>query len=59
VARPELPRFEVYVRVAVDGETLAMRVPDLRAADGKDALRRARALYGDLAEVRGIEAVKA
>jgi len=59
VARPELRRFEVYVRVAVDGETLAMRVPDVHAADGKDALRRARALYGDLAEVRGIEAVRA
>ncbi len=59
MACPQLERFEVYVRVGVDGETLSMRVPDLHATDGKDALRCARALYGDLAEVRGIEAVKA
>ena len=59
MARPELQRFEVYVRVAVGGETLSMRVSDLHATDGKDALRRARALYGDLAEVRGIDAVRA
>jgi hypothetical protein len=59
VARPELKRFEVYVRVAADGETLSMRVPDIHAMDGKDALRHARALYGSLAVVRGIEAIKA
>ena len=59
MARPQLERFEVYVRVAVDGETLAMRVPDIHAVDGKEALHHARALYGDLAEVRGIEAVRA
>ena len=58
MARPEVKRFEVYVRVAADGETLSMRVPDVHATDGKDALRRARALYGALAVVRGIDAVE-
>ncbi|MCK6481661.1 MAG: hypothetical protein L6R43_16415 [Planctomycetes bacterium] len=52
-------RFEVFVRVAVDGDTLAMRVPDLYATDGADALRQARAIYGHLAAVRGIDATQA
>jgi hypothetical protein len=36
-----------------------MRVPDIHARDGQDALRRARAVYGHLAVVRGIDAVEA
>jgi hypothetical protein len=56
---PATVRFEVYVRFGADGETLSMRVPDIHAADGADALRRARALYGHLAGVRGIDATRA
>jgi len=52
-------RFEVFVRVAADGETLAMRVPDIHARDGAEALRHARAIYGQLAVVRGIDATQA
>lgn len=56
--RPALRRFEVHVRIAADGESLSMRVPDIHATDGADALRQARALYGHLAVVRGVEAVR-
>lgn len=56
---PATRRFEVFVRVEADGETLAMRVPDIHARDGEDALRRARAAYEHLAVVRGIDAIDA
>ena len=59
VESPTTARFEVFVRIAADGETLAMRVPDIHATDGADALRRARAIYGHLAVVRGIDATRA
>lgn len=39
---PTLVRFEVYVRVGVDGDAFSMRVPDIHATDGADALRQAR-----------------
>jgi len=58
VERPSLQRFEVYVRLEVDGEPFSMRVPDIYARDGKDALRRARKVHGHLAVVRGIDAIK-
>ena len=58
-AGPTLVRFEVYVRLEVDGEPFSMRVPDVYARDGKDALRRARAVHGHLAVVRGIDATQA
>jgi hypothetical protein len=53
-----MQRFEVYVRLEVDGEPFSMRVPDIYARDGKDALRRARQVHGHLAVVRGIDAIK-
>ena len=56
---PALVRFEVFVRLEVDGEPFSMRVPDIYARDGKDALRRARAVHGHLAVVRGIDAIEA
>ena len=56
---PTTERFEVFVRVAAGDETLSIRVPDIYAADGRDALRRARAIYGHLAVVRGIDATRA
>ena len=55
---PRLQRFEVYVRLEVDGEPFSMRVPDIYARDGKDALRLARKVHGHLAVVRGIDAIK-
>lgn len=58
MARPELQRFEVYVRIAVDGEPFSMRVPDVFAHDGREALRLARATHGHLAVVQGIDAIK-
>jgi len=59
VRRPNLQRFEVYVRLEVDGEPFSMRVPDVFARDGTEALRIARATHGHLAVVRGIDAVEA
>ena len=56
---PALVRFEVFVRLEVDGEPFSMRVPDVYARDGKDALRRARAVHGHVAVVRGIDATRA
>jgi len=56
---PALVRFEVFVRLEVDGEPFSMRVPDVYARDGKDALRQARAVHGHLAVVRGIDATRA
>ena len=56
---PAPVRFEVFVRLEVDGEPFSMRVPDVYARDGKDALRRARAVHGHLAVVRGIDATEA
>ena len=56
---PALVRFEVYVRLDVDGEPFEMRVPDVYARDGKEALRLARATHGYLAAVRGIHATRA
>jgi len=47
------------VGLEVDGEPFSMRVPDVYARDGKDALRRARAVHGHLAVVRGIDATEA
>jgi hypothetical protein len=52
-------RFEVYVCLDVDGEPFSMRVPDVFARDGKDALRLARAVHGHLAVVRGIDTTRA
>ena len=56
--RPRLQRFEVYVRLEVDGEPFSMRVPDIYARDGRDALRRAQQVHGHLAVVWGIDAIK-
>lgn len=56
--RPNLQRFEVYVRLEVDGEPFSMRVPDVFARDGTEALRIARATHGHLAVVRGIDAIR-
>ena len=58
-ASPALVRYEVYVRLDVNGEPFWMRIPDVFAPDGKDALRRARAVHGHLAVVRGIDAIEA
>jgi len=58
-APPSLVRFEVYVRLEVDGEPFSMRVPDVYARDGRDALRQARAVHGHLAVVRGLDATRA
>jgi 1,2-phenylacetyl-CoA epoxidase PaaB subunit len=56
---PATVRFEVFVRVGDGTEAFSMRVPDIHAADGADALRVARGLYGHLAVVRGIDATRA
>ena len=58
MARPELMRFEVYVRLRVDGMWLSMRVPDVHAVDGREALHIARSLYRGQPHVRGIRAVR-
>ena len=52
-------RFEVFVRIADGDEVLSMRVPDIHARDGAEALRQARAIYGHLTAVRGIDATRA
>jgi 1,2-phenylacetyl-CoA epoxidase PaaB subunit len=54
-----LTRFEVYVRAGEGAEAFSMRVSDVYAADGADALRQARETYGHLAVVRGIDATRA